>query len=50
MAKKKRRTTDAVEIITRRYFAGRKDLLAPPSVPAPTSSLPPHNRSRGRKR
>jgi DNA-binding XRE family transcriptional regulator len=26
MAKKKRATTDAVEIITRRYFAGRKDL------------------------
>ena len=26
MAKKKRTTTDAVEILTRRYFAGRKDL------------------------
>lgn len=26
MAKKKRTTTDGVEIITRRYFAGRKDL------------------------
>ena len=26
MAKKKRATTDAVEIITRRYFTGRKDL------------------------
>lgn len=26
MAKKKRATTDAVEILTRRYFAGRKDL------------------------
>ena len=26
MAKKKRTTTDAVEILTRRYFSGRKDL------------------------
>jgi len=26
MAKRKRRTTDAVEILTQRYFAGRKDL------------------------
>jgi len=26
MAKKKRATTDAVEILTRRYFAGRNDL------------------------
>ena len=26
MAKTKRTTTDAVEILTRRYFAGRKDL------------------------
>jgi len=26
MAKKKRATTDAVEILTRRYFTGRKDL------------------------
>jgi DNA-binding XRE family transcriptional regulator len=26
MAKKTRRTTDAVKIISRRYFAGRKDL------------------------
>ena len=26
MAKKKRTPTDAVEILTRRYFAGRKDL------------------------
>ena len=26
MAKKKRTTTDAVKILTRRYFAGRKDL------------------------
>ena len=26
MARKKRTTTDAVEILTKRYFAGRKDL------------------------